>query len=181
MVTSWTNSSGRVRGLTLVEVLVAILLLGILAALFLGSMPVNQHRARKRDCMSTLREISLCVNAYVSRYGSSRDFPPAPGHGFFDTLGQVPDEQTAITRGKSGLYWCRAVSPMPGARKRDYCEPIGPIGGADFPGNRPIVRDHITNHDPSGQDDMNILLFNGSVITANPGSPEWNEAVLWTR
>lgn len=58
----------RARGLTLVEVLVAIGLVGLLAALTLPAVQDAREAARRAGCLSNLRQIGLAIQQYHSAH-----------------------------------------------------------------------------------------------------------------
>jgi prepilin-type N-terminal cleavage/methylation domain-containing protein len=63
-------------GLTLVECLVAILIIGLLVALLIPAVQVARERARRAGCSNNLRQIGLGLSNYASIHGQ---FPPAMG------------------------------------------------------------------------------------------------------
>ena len=118
---------------------------------------------------------------YVSKYGSDRLYPPAAEERFWNTLRNRPSPSEAIARGNDGLFVCRVLSTRPAPTALDYREPRGQIlDGLTNPA-WPIACDRPTNHDPAGQDDMNVVFFSGSVSAATAGSPEWTMAMNYTR
>lgn len=118
---------------------------------------------------------------YVSKYGSDRLYPPAAGEGFWNTLRNTPSPSEAIARGSDGLFVCRVLGTKPSPTALDYREPRGQIVDGLTQPQWPIACDRPANHDPAGQDDMNILFFSGSVTAASAGSPEWTTAMIYTR
>ena len=60
----------RRRGLTLVEVLVVITILGILAGLLMPAVQAAREAARKATCSSNLRQIGLALNSYLASHQS---------------------------------------------------------------------------------------------------------------
>ena len=169
--------SKQYRGLTLLEVLVVA---AILALMLPVATPARRRAAMMKDCENNLRQLGAYTTIYVARYGSGREYPPAPGYGFLDTLRRVPDEQTAIAAGQHGLFVCRVTGNPPSPTNLDYRQPNWPVGGQPSYGRRPIACDRTNNHDVNGTEDMNVLLLDGTVIRANPGSSEWNTAVQYT-
>ncbi len=118
---------------------------------------------------------------YVSTYGSDRQYPPAEGEGFWNTLRNAPTPGQAIARGNDGLFVCKVLRTKPSPTALDYQEPIRPVVDGLTQPQWPIACDRPTNHDPSGMDDVNIMFFSGSVTTAGYGSPEWNIAINYTK
>jgi prepilin-type N-terminal cleavage/methylation domain-containing protein len=61
------------RGLTLVELLVSLAIVGILASLLLVAVQSTRESARKLTCVGNLRQIGIGLSNYLSTYNS---FPP---------------------------------------------------------------------------------------------------------
>ncbi|HEY1603230.1 MAG TPA: DUF1559 domain-containing protein [Pirellulales bacterium] len=61
------------RGLTLVEVLVVIAIVGLLVALLLPAVQAARESARGSSCANNLKQLGLAIAAYHDAYGS---FPP---------------------------------------------------------------------------------------------------------
>lgn len=72
-----TGDSPR-RGWTLIEVLVAILIVGILAALIVPAVQMAREASRRVQCLNNLRQIGLAINAYSAE---SSVMPPGNHHG----------------------------------------------------------------------------------------------------
>lgn len=64
----------RSTGFTLVELLVVIAIIGILVALLLPAVQAAREAARRTDCKSNMRNMSLAVLNFESTHGK---FPPA--------------------------------------------------------------------------------------------------------
>ncbi len=173
------------KGFTLIELLVVIAIIGVLAALLLPALAAARKSAKKRDCTNNLRQLGTYVVMYVTKFGADRNYPPATGQGFFNTLRNIPNATQAIARGNDGLFVCKVYGTAPSPTNMDYRQP-----GPGLPGGRvsdgltqpqwPIGCDRTNNHDVNAQDDMNIVYFSGSVSAGNPGSPEWTMAVNYT-
>jgi prepilin-type N-terminal cleavage/methylation domain-containing protein len=65
----------RVRGFTLVELLVTITIIAVLAGLSFGGVKLFIKRAAATKDASTLRQISACINMYAS---DNNDYLPGP-------------------------------------------------------------------------------------------------------
>ena len=67
------SSGGCSAGLTLIEVLVALGVIALLAALFLPAVQNAREAARRGQCLNRLRQLSVAVVAYE---GAMRCYPP---------------------------------------------------------------------------------------------------------
>jgi prepilin-type N-terminal cleavage/methylation domain-containing protein len=79
-------AAGQRRGLTLIEVLVVIGLIGLLMALLLPSLAAARQQARRVGCASGLRAVGHAFNLYKSelgRYPTPGDRDPAKMFGPF--------------------------------------------------------------------------------------------------
>lgn len=67
------------RGITLVELLVAITVVGVLVALLLPAVQQVRQTARRAQCISHLKQIGLAIHSYEATH---RMFPPGGSNGF---------------------------------------------------------------------------------------------------
>ncbi len=65
------------RGFTLVELIVSMAILGLLLALLLPAVQVARESARRMQCSSNLRQVSLALQQYASIWS---EFPPRINH-----------------------------------------------------------------------------------------------------
>jgi prepilin-type N-terminal cleavage/methylation domain-containing protein len=66
----------KLKGFTLVELLVVIIIIAILAALLLPVLSAAKKRAQRTTCLDNLRQINLGVRMYAD---DSQDATPSPG------------------------------------------------------------------------------------------------------
>lgn len=59
---------GRSAGLTLVELLVVVAIIGLLASLIFPAFAQAKARAREAVCTSNMRQVGMAVQAYISDY-----------------------------------------------------------------------------------------------------------------
>lgn len=81
------RAPGVPRGLTLVELLVVVAIIGVLAALLLPAVQSARESARAAQCKSQLRNVALACLSYES---AKRALPPASNNSpaeFFNSLG----------------------------------------------------------------------------------------------
>jgi prepilin-type N-terminal cleavage/methylation domain-containing protein/prepilin-type processing-associated H-X9-DG protein len=82
------------RGLTLVEVLVVIAILGILAALLLPAVQAAREAGRRTQCASNLKQIALAIHNYE---GINECFPPGNSWSYSFLFASAPYfEQQAL-------------------------------------------------------------------------------------
>jgi prepilin-type N-terminal cleavage/methylation domain-containing protein/prepilin-type processing-associated H-X9-DG protein len=70
------------RGFTLVEVLLAIAILGVLAALLLPAIQASRETARRAQCASQLRQLGIAATSHAT---ARRHFPPGVEQWYFSS------------------------------------------------------------------------------------------------
>ena len=78
MPASQSRERGRQSAFTLVELLVVIAIIGVLVALLLPAIQAARESARRAQCSSQLRQVSLACLMYEEQKGV---LPPAFTHG----------------------------------------------------------------------------------------------------
>jgi type II secretory pathway pseudopilin PulG len=69
------NATGCVsRGITVIELLVILAIVGIFVSLVLPATMVAREAARRAQCSHNLKQIGMAVHAYIGSYGV---LPPA--------------------------------------------------------------------------------------------------------
>jgi prepilin-type processing-associated H-X9-DG protein len=66
--------SARREGLTIVELLVIVALVGLLAAILLPAVQASRETARRSQCLSNLRQLGVAMQAYTALH---KIFPPS--------------------------------------------------------------------------------------------------------
>lgn len=94
-------------GVTMVEVLVALGIVGLLLALILPAVQYSREAARRTECASHLRQIMLAQHQYLDVHGA---FPGFEGRFPFAIAGfmDVPPEK--IREGETPVYFCPSDS-----------------------------------------------------------------------
>src|SRR5215213_10091421 len=62
------TSSARRRGFTLVELLVVIGIIAVLISILLPTLGKARESAKRTQCLSNLRQISIFINMYATAY-----------------------------------------------------------------------------------------------------------------
>ncbi len=81
-------SRHSVRGVTVLELMVSVAVIGVLVTLLLPAAQSAREAARRTQCKSNLRQMGLALQNYES---SHRQFPPGytlPGGAMWSALGR---------------------------------------------------------------------------------------------
>ncbi len=146
------------RGITLVEIVVAVVALAVLAMLFLPPLARALRHKKVEACAANLRTLHRAQAEYAARHPAA---PSGMGRAFWTRLsGENPPLVD------DSVYAC----PVYGAPKRNKCQYLGPGGdAARLLETDPLGCDEIFNHSPNGREGGNVLLKSGAVRTDNEG------------
>lgn len=171
----------RSASMTLAQLMTIVMVVSVLFAVAVPGLSRARRHAAKMDCWNNMCQLGTYMVMYVSKHGSDRRYPPAPGVGYFNALREVPTPRLSLAAGNDGLFVCPVAGTKESPTALDYREPAQQVSDGFTQPQWPIACDRPTNHDPCGADDINVLYFSGSVsreICA--GSPEWNVAMQYT-
>lgn len=95
-----SRPSNRANGLTLVEVLVVIAIIGLLVGLLIPAVSMAREGARRASCANNLKQFGIAIQNYESQFSA---FPPATtgvnGITFFALITNYIDNGAASTFG----------------------------------------------------------------------------------
>jgi len=133
-VTRRVSCKPQRRGFTLIELLVVISIIAVLAALILPGINAARETARRTQCMSQMRNVSLALQTYATNNGGNLPFlvtyPTATNMGTV----QIDTDNNATTPGL-GASWAVQLLPYLEAQTLFDRLTIGaaPLAGADSP------------------------------------------------
>jgi len=151
----------RRRGLTLIEVVILVLIVGVMLAVVLPMMSESKRRARFGRCASNLRQIGYALHLYSSDY--NEQFPRVVGPSGPDAMASLgrlyPDY---ISDGY--VFGCRS------------CLEATPVTAADIPAGAKSAAGVFTKANSDyGYDPDHTAAHNASVaVAADKGSPGKN-------
>lgn len=164
---------------SLVDSLVAVSLVLVTVGILIPTLATVEKSAKKKDCQKSLERLGQGLAVYVDKFGAGHEYPSAAGSSFWDSLRRVPSPEQSLMSGEHGAFVCAVLGTTPSRLSCDY---RGPAAGRTFPvslsteASRIVGSDRTSNHDPGGQDDINVLLIDGRVEVAAYGSALWAQA-----
>jgi type II secretory pathway pseudopilin PulG len=154
------------RGLTLLEVLVIIIVIGIVAALILPSFGGDGHCSRMLACQSNLQQLYKLGTVYATMHKG--EWPKAHGSDFWIAFSKTtppliePEAREVLT------------CPLRDDASPGDCHYRGPrIPFSQLDSQDPIVADLEGNHGEG--EPINVVLKDGSVFDEAPGDTLWKK------
>mgnify|MGYP001197206972 CR=1 FL=1 len=160
------------RGLTMVEILVAVAIIGLLAAIGVPTFRMMKANARSVLCAGKLREIGIGLNEYFADHGltypslvaareSREQDDPAIDTVLLEYLGdefafQCPADHGIFEKTGSSYFWNSLVN----GQKTSNLQLLGMKG---HPSGIPLVSDKENFHEDVG-DGVNVLYGDGHVL-----------------
>lgn len=160
------------RGLTIVEILVVVAILGILVGIGVPSYRMMKANARSTLCAGKLREIGIALNQYFGDHGmtyptlvaareSREQDDPSLDTVLLEYLGdefafQCPADHELFEKTGSSYFWNSLVN----GQKTSNLELLGMKG---HPSGIPLVSDKENFHEDVG-DGVNVLYGDGHVL-----------------
>lgn len=160
------------RGLTMVEILVVVAILGILVGIGVPSYRMMKANARSTLCAGKLREIGIALNQYFGDHGmtyptlvaareSREQDAPSLDTVLLEYLGdefafQCPADHELFEKTGSSYFWNSLVN----GQKTSNLELLGMKG---HPSGIPLVSDKENFHEDVG-DGVNVLYGDGHVL-----------------
>lgn len=160
------------RGLTLVEILVVVAILGILIGIGVPTFRMMKANARSVLCAGKLREIGIGLNEYFADHGMTypalvaaretrEQDDPALDTALLEYLGdesafQCPADHDLFEKTGSSYFWNSLVN----GQKTSNLQLLGMRG---HPSGIPLVSDKENFHEDVG-DGVNVLYGDGHVL-----------------
>ena len=166
------TASHLARGLTMVEILVVVAILGLLAAIGVPTFRMMKANARSTLCSGKLREIGIALNQYFGDHGmtyptlvaareSREQDDPALDTVLLEYLGDdeafhCPADHEIFGKTGSSYFWNSLVN----GQKTSNLQLLGMKG---HPSGIPLVSDKENFHEDVG-DGVNVLYGDGHVL-----------------
>ncbi|MCB1203739.1 MAG: prepilin-type N-terminal cleavage/methylation domain-containing protein [Verrucomicrobiae bacterium] len=162
----------RSAGLTMVEILVVVAIIGLLAGIGVPSFRLMKANARSAVCAGKLREIGIALNTYLGDHGmtfptlvaareSREEDNPALDTELLEYVGdefafQCPADHEHFEKSGSSYFWNSLIN----GQKSSNLKLLGMKG---HPSGIPIVSDKENFHEDVG-DGVNVLYGDGHVL-----------------
>ena len=97
----------RQSGVTLVELLVVLAIIGVLVALLLPAIQAAREAARRSQCQNNLRQMGLALHNHVDAHGVF----PTGGAGVYPKIENYVSAGKPFGPDKQGLGWAYQILP----------------------------------------------------------------------
>ncbi len=153
------------RGLTLIDILVIVVILGILMALSFPLTCPSIHLARITNCASNQRQLYQLYQVYKIRYEGRS--PEERGSAFW--LAHQKTSPPLIDVDLAEIYFCPAKGEDPRPGGTDFRGPSNPV--SRHTDTDPVCADIVGNHNE--EYGINVVRLSGDVQRVYPDDPLW--------
>jgi len=151
-----------------VAVVFVLLVLGALTLCGFFDVSLANPKSRSLDCRHGLKQMGVYFSLYVGKFGAYPDFGTGTNSWFaqiwrpeFSTDGNLFRCASVGKAGRGTHYWCIV---KPGTWK-GFSFAKGADLGPSTPGDLPLACDQLVSPPNHGPDPVNVLLFDGRVIS----------------
>jgi prepilin-type N-terminal cleavage/methylation domain-containing protein len=127
-------------GITLLELLVAIAIIGVLIAMLLPAVQYSREAARRMGCSSNLRQISLAIHSYESQH---HVLPPGNASSYSFLVSILPQMEMEPLYAR--FNFANSTDVLDPALKADLLDPTFPHYRCPSDGIA-LKRPHTTNY-----------------------------------
>lgn len=150
------------KGLSLLEIIVVIVVIGILASLLLPARHPPGGCGTVTHCANNLQELYALGKVYASQHQGQ--WPDTAKNGFWRAL--TESQPPLIPREEMEILLC----PVKGEPEDGGCDyRMTKVPWKDLAPNDPVLADKPDNHGENYA--INVVLKNGDVVQAEPGDP----------
>lgn len=159
----------------LASVLAMLTLVVLSFALMIGPLMQARASTKKRECVHNLKQISIAINTYRTRYGESVGWL---GNASFDVWKALLQDGLITKK----MLVCPLTGTLPGQGRVDYRHPkdasvfhnaFEAWSGVDTVS--PIIADEENNHRDTKKHDINVLVQSGAVLSVTDSDILWEK------